>query len=261
MDFGRKAQEQHGDITHWRFIVPAPINSETICQLTPSSTASVCDRVKAALIEIPTRLCEFFAWMLDGSGNLSTEFKAAVAASTWSPGDYKYSATAVQPDGWSLCDGGLLSRSDYSLLFDKIGTIYGAGDGVTTFNKPDWRGRGLIGAGQGSGLSARLIGQSVGEESHALTEGELTSHSHLIPMPVSEQASDNLARVGAAPPPAAALYGSEDYAGNGRVQDDSGQNWNDRWLPYSEPVGSDTPHNNMQPSGVAYVFIFTGRFV
>lgn len=241
--------------------MPSPLTSQTICDLVPSSTASVCDRVKAALIEIPTRLCQFFAWMLDGSGNLSTEFKAAVAASTWSPGDYKYSATAVQPDGWSLCDGGLLSRSDYSLLFDKIGTIYGAGDGVTTFNKPDWRGRGLIGAGQGTGLSSRLIGQSVGAETHTLTEDELPEHKHLIPILVSEAAQDALAREGAAAKPAEAIYGHEDYSGNGRVVDDSANNHNDRWQVYDSPVGSDAPHNNMQPSGVAYVFIFTGRFV
>jgi microcystin-dependent protein len=48
---------------------------------------------------------------------------------------------ATAPSGWLVCDGSAISRSVYSLLFDAIGTLYGTGDGSTTFNVPDLRGR------------------------------------------------------------------------------------------------------------------------
>ncbi len=45
------------------------------------------------------------------------------------------------PDGFLLCDGSAVSRTTYSALFSKIGTRHGAGNGTTTFNLPDRRGR------------------------------------------------------------------------------------------------------------------------
>lgn len=45
------------------------------------------------------------------------------------------------PDGWLLCDGSAVSRTTYARLFVVIGTIYGVGDGTTTFSLPDLRGR------------------------------------------------------------------------------------------------------------------------
>lgn len=44
------------------------------------------------------------------------------------------------PVGWLVCDGSPISRTVYSRLFSQIGTTYGAGDGSTTFNLPDFRG-------------------------------------------------------------------------------------------------------------------------
>ncbi|WP_034987155.1 phage tail protein [Bartonella florencae] len=49
------------------------------------------------------------------------------------------------PTGWLLCDGKAYSRTDYSDLFSAIGTVWGEGDGVTTFNVPDFRGMFLRG--------------------------------------------------------------------------------------------------------------------
>jgi microcystin-dependent protein len=48
---------------------------------------------------------------------------------------------ASAPTGWLLCDGSAVARSVYAQLFTAIGTLYGAGDGSTTFNVPDLRGR------------------------------------------------------------------------------------------------------------------------
>lgn len=48
---------------------------------------------------------------------------------------------AVAPAGWLLCSGQSVSRTTYTLLFQVIGTAYGAGNGTSTFNVPDCRGR------------------------------------------------------------------------------------------------------------------------
>lgn len=64
--------------------------------------------------------------------------------------------TNTPPTGWVLCQGQPLSRVDYAALFNVIGTTYGNGDGATTFNVPDLRGRfplGKAAAGTGSSLA------------------------------------------------------------------------------------------------------------
>jgi microcystin-dependent protein len=50
-------------------------------------------------------------------------------------------AGGTAPSGWIMCDGAAVSRTVYAGLFAAIGTAYGAGDGSTTFNLPDFRGR------------------------------------------------------------------------------------------------------------------------
>lgn len=64
-------------------------------------------------------------------------------------GEIKALAGATVPAGWLVCDGRALNRIDFSSLFAAIGTTWGNGDGSTTFNIPDLRGRTAIGAGQG----------------------------------------------------------------------------------------------------------------
>ena len=54
------------------------------------------------------------------------------------------------PEDWLLCDGREVSRSEYDDLYAAIGTLYGIGDGSTTFNLPDLRGRAPFGAGLGT---------------------------------------------------------------------------------------------------------------
>ena len=56
-------------------------------------------------------------------------------------------ATATPPNGWLPCDGRVVSRTTYSLLFFCIGTTFGAGDGTTTFALPDLRGYFVRGSG------------------------------------------------------------------------------------------------------------------
>lgn len=82
------------------------------------------------------------------------------------------------PAGWLLCDGSAVSRTDYANLFNLVGTTFGAGNGSTTFNLPDLRGRSIIGVGQGSGLSNRTRGQTGGAEAHTMSEAEMPLHGH-----------------------------------------------------------------------------------
>ena len=58
------------------------------------------------------------------------------------------------PDGYLKCDGSVISRVDYKSLFDVIGTVFGTGDGSTTFALPDWRAKFSRGSGQSGNFSA-----------------------------------------------------------------------------------------------------------
>ena len=78
-------------------------------------------------------------------------------------------------------DGSAVSRTTYAALFAVIGTTFGAGDGSTTFNVPDKRGRSSVGAGTGAGLTNRVLGAVGGEEGHQLTIAEMPSHNHPVP--------------------------------------------------------------------------------
>ena len=100
-------------------------------------------------------------------------------------------AGATLPTDWLLCDGSSLLRTDYPELFTVIGTTWGSAD-ATHFNLPDLRGRTLVGSGTGTGggaagtglptggsaLTARALGQWLGEETHVLSIAEMPSHAH-----------------------------------------------------------------------------------
>ena len=92
-------------------------------------------------------------------------------------GEYKLTAATTDMSGWLLCDGRALSRSDFAQLFAVIGTAFGAPD-LTSFSLPDFRGRAFGLAGHGTGLTARSIGDRVGEETHLLSATEMPSHTH-----------------------------------------------------------------------------------
>ena len=66
------------------------------------------------------------------------------------------------PTGFLLCNGAAVSRTTYSALFAVIGTDYGTGDGSSTFNVPDLRGRVIAGLGGGTSGSSLLTNQSGG---------------------------------------------------------------------------------------------------
>lgn len=76
------------------------------------------------------------------------------------------------PRGWAKCEGQLIAISSNSALFSLLGTIYG-GDGRTTFALPDLRGRYMMNAGNGPGLSSRPQGSRSGTETTTLNTANL----------------------------------------------------------------------------------------
>lgn len=82
------------------------------------------------------------------------------------------------PTGYLLCDGTPVSRVEYADLFNAIGTLHGAGDGVSTFNLPNFKGRVPVGQDP-SDTSFDTIGEIGGAKTHTLTSSEMPSHTHV----------------------------------------------------------------------------------
>jgi microcystin-dependent protein len=104
--------------------------------------------------------------------------KLSGSGATSNVGDYKKSAILTNHSGWLLCDGLAASRTVYASLFLVLGTAFGIGDGTTTFNLPDYRGRVGGSIGTGTGLTARTLGQKVGTETTILAIANLPAHTH-----------------------------------------------------------------------------------
>jgi len=82
------------------------------------------------------------------------------------------------PRAWAMCNGQLLPISQNTALFSLLGTTYG-GDGRSTFQLPELRGRAPIHQGQGPGLSSYPLGRRGGTETVTLTQNQMPSHTHV----------------------------------------------------------------------------------
>lgn len=134
-----------------------------------------------------------------------------------------YSGSDI-PEGWKKCNGEAISREVYSELFEVIGTRYGSGDGVNTFNLPDFRERVAVGyAGDG----VFDLGSNGGEKTHTLTVDEIPPHKHQI-----KTNNDD--------------WNNTQSGGNyGTTKDGTTAWYNNNW--YTENTGGGQAHNNMQP--------------
>lgn len=127
------------------------------------------------------------------------------------------------PKNWLICDGRAVSRATYVELFNIIGTTYGAGDGSTTFNLPNLKGKVIIGL-DSSDNDFNEIGKTGGEKTHTLTVDEMPSHTHNI-------------------------YGA--LTGENKSITNTGNDWGLTTKDWSKDMatntGGDQPHNNLQP--------------
>lgn len=138
-------------------------------------------------------------------------------------------AAGVIPAGWLICDGQAVPRADYAALFAAIGVVWGAGDGSTTFNLPDFRRRTAVGSGGvATGTLGNTRGSVGGAETHTLTVPEMPSHQHSLQNFVTSQLT---------------VGGVTGF-----------------WVPAAGSVltdftGGNGAHNNMQPSAVVLKII------
>lgn len=123
------------------------------------------------------------------------------------------------PNGWLLCDGRAVSRTKYAELFKAIGTKHGSGDGSTTFNLPNPKGRTLVGK-DSSDTDFNELGKTGGEKTHTLTVNEMPSHKHGF------QANNDFH----------AQSGTDAWIFKGGRNDG-----------FILETGGDQPHNNLQP--------------
>lgn len=82
---------------------------------------------------------------------------------------------------WTIADGKAISRIAFPILFAAFGTLYGPGDGSTTYNIPDLRGRTPIAtapAGLAWSAAAKTVGNGYGEETVTLAATQIPSHTH-----------------------------------------------------------------------------------
>ncbi|MGD0568793.1 MAG: tail fiber protein [Candidatus Sulfotelmatobacter sp.] len=91
-------------------------------------------------------------------------------------GEIRMVAFSFAPKGWAMCNGQTMPINQNQALFSLLGTTFG-GDGRTTFQLPDFRGRTAIEAGT-LGNTTYNWGQSGGEELHVLAQTEMAPHTH-----------------------------------------------------------------------------------
>ena len=139
------------------------------------------------------------------------------------------------PTGWAQCNGQLLAINQNTALFSILGVTYG-GNGTTTFALPNLLGQAPLGAGQGPGLSDRVLGESGGEAVVTLLNSQMPAHTH------TAAASTN---VGDQSTPANTLWAT---GAGGR-----GQNFYATGADVAMssqaigPAGGSQPHNNLPP--------------
>lgn len=177
-------------------------------------------------------------------------------------------AGATPPTGWLLCDGSAVSRTTYAKLFSAIGTTYGSGNGSTTFNLPDLRGRIMVGLDNLGGTSANRItaseadtlGGSGGEEMHTLNIAEMPMHSHAG---TTDSQGNHQHFTGLNQEPGHGRYGMQSAAWSSwrheHIHDAGYDTYTNSTGAHVHNIttisqGNDTPHNNLQPyMAISYI--------
>ena len=140
---------------------------------------------------------------------------------------------AEAPENWLFLNGQAVDRMEYSELFEIYGTKYGAGDGSSTFNLPDFRGRVPVGLDD-SDEDFNTLGKTDGEKEHQLTVDEMPAHGNHLFTAFTSSGSATSKYLSSM-----SSYGS---AGRGWNTYSSGE-----YYPDGQSLGNDQPHNNLQP--------------
>jgi microcystin-dependent protein len=114
--------------------------------------------------------------------------RAALGANGLPIGMTMWSASPSIPAGWLYCDGSAVSRTTYALLFASIGTYWGAGNGSTTFNVPDMRGKVAL----GNGAAGHDLGETGGTETYDLSHAHDIKHTHTGSTSASTDANNTI---------------------------------------------------------------------
>lgn len=186
----------------------------------------------------------------DGSVTAAKLDSAAVSVLMPTASLMPYAGSSA-PTGYLLCDGAAISRTTYSSLFGIVGTTYGVGDGSTTFNIPDLRGRVIAGqddmggtsanrlTGQSGGLNGDTLGATGGTETHTLSTLEIPAHDHDITTTFKNNNTNGVA---------------------GNFPTGTNQNPPNTTASNTEAVqntGGDQAHNNVQPTIILNYIIKT----
>lgn len=152
-------------------------------------------------------------------------------------------AGITAPAGWLLANGSAVSRTTYAGLFSAIGTTYGAGDGSTTFNLPDMKGR--VAVGKSTDTEFDTLGETGGAKTHTLTSAESGSPAHKhgagsLSAPIYTDGS-NVTIPNIYTPKTASYTTAANQTGNGLNTNCMGETAN------SSAVNASSAHNNLQP--------------
>jgi microcystin-dependent protein len=141
--------------------------------------------IQADLTALDGRVTSAEADILDHESRITTAEADIVSlqAAIVSPPDNRFlgeminrAANVAPSASWLLCDGSAISRTTYATLFALIGTSYGAGNGSTTFNIPDFRGKTTRGYHSGNATFDAFV--SGGADSVTLVENNIPEHTH-----------------------------------------------------------------------------------
>lgn len=159
-------------------------------------------------------------------------------------------AGASPPTDYANCDGAAVSRATYSALYTLIGTTYGSGDGSTTFNLPDARGRVQAGPDGGtSRLNGWGLAQTGGEAAHTMLLTELVAHTHTITDPGHTHTYTPSPNTGGLAGAAGATWAYEAAANSGTSGSSS------TGITATNSTGSTTAFNVVQPTLVTNCII------
>lgn len=189
----------------------SPKINENVAVTATSTEINLLDGVTASTAEIN--------YLTGVTSNIQTQFNNLVTVPS---GVISAFGGSTAPSGWLLCDGTPVSRSTYSALFAIIGTDYGSGDGSTTFNLPNLKGRVAVGR-DNTQTEFDVLGETGGAKTHTLTTNEMPSHTHSL-------SPGQIVGTGSG--------GTNNYAPTGN---------NPQSGTSITSTGGGQPHNNLQP--------------